>query len=84
MLEYGQRNERAQRLKNLLSTTKSSISNKTNYPKKRAKPSKIQLYFSWYHYDVKKERYTQVREQQGGGLRVQQVDRHSTFQEMFQ
>ena len=84
MLEYGQRNERAQRLKNLLSTTKSSISNKTNYPKKRAKPSKIQLYFSWYHYDVKKERYTQVREQQGGGLRVQHVDRHSTFQEMFQ
>ena len=33
---------------------------------------------------MKKERYTQVRKQQGGCRRVQQVDRHTTFQEMFQ
>ena len=32
----------------------------------------------------KKEIYTQVREQQGGGRIVQQVGRHSVFQEMFQ
>ena len=54
MQEYSQRNERAPSLKDLLSTTKSSTSNKTNYSRKGAKPSKKQIYFSWYHHDAKK------------------------------
>ena len=44
------------------------------------------VYFGlvYSHYDAKNERYTLVREQQGGGRRVQLVNRYAIFQEMFQ
>ena len=73
---FSQIDERAERLKTLLSTAKSSAQPKhANYPRKRAHPQKLSVSFTSYHYDPKKGRYTQVREQLGGCRRVQLINR---------
>ena len=70
--QFSQIDERAERLKTFFSTAKSSAQPKhANYP--RARPQKLSVSFTWYHYDPKKGRYTQVREQLGGGRRVQLI-----------
>ena len=73
--QFSQINETAERLKTLLSTAKSSAQVKNaNCPRKGAFHQKLSVCFSWYHYDPKKERYTQVQEQRGGGRRVQLIN----------
>ena len=81
--QFSQINETAERLKTLLSTAKSSAQAKNaNCLRKRAFPQKLSVCFTWYHYHPKKERYTQVREQQGGGRRVQLINRNASSSEL--
>lgn len=83
--QFSQIDERADRLRTLLLTAKSSVQGKhSNYPRKRARPQKLSVSFTWYHYGPKKGRYTQVREQLGGGRRVQLINRNATSSEIFQ
>ena len=82
--QFSQIDERAERLKTLFSTAKSSAQPKhANYPRKRARPQKLSVSFTSYHYDPKKGRYTQVREQLGGGRRVQLINRNASSSEIF-
>ena len=81
--QFSQINETDERLKTLLSNAKSSAQAKNaNSPRKRACPQKLSVCFTWYHYDPKKERYTQVRKQLGGGRRVQLINRNASSSEL--
>ena len=83
--QFSQIDERADRLRTLLSTAKSTAQAKhANYLRKRAHLQKLSVSFTWYHYDSRKGRYTQVREQLGGGRRVQSINRNATSSEIFQ
>ena len=52
--------------------------------KKRLKQVKITVSFTWYNYDQKKEKYTQVREIMGGGKRVQILPRTSDKEKLLE
>lgn len=50
--------------------------------KRRQKQQIIAVAFCWYNFDMKKDKYTQVREISGGGKRVQTVSRSSCLDEL--
>ena len=76
-------NARSLRLRELITTARrkqNGIMSRTGNT--RLKPDVISVNFNWYHYDDKKEKYCQVRENRGGGRRSISLRRKSTYDEL--
>lgn len=64
---------REERLQSLLHKPRGDSSR--SYPKQRIKQKTLMVALTWQHYDIKKKRYSQVRETKGGGRRFVSINR---------
>lgn len=75
--------KKSERLKELLASNRSrNTSLGKTQQLARTKPQTITVYFSWYNFDIKKEKYCQVREVMGGGRRTAVISRNSGLQKL--
>ena len=55
---------------------------KVHHATQRKKPSVLTIHFVWFHFNIEKQRYAQVRV--GGGKRTKMLDRNSTKKDIFE